>query len=224
MATLGESIMFGLAINPKKIKKNNTKYLKSIGVDVIDHLPWLDITTPRRESDVAKRCLILAAILQMHFGAPKDFVKDYLNENNLLDAISPKEREIIEKGYENLKDQEKTNLYWSIEAVWALAWVGSMHQELTFNTSVESSLSSMLPNFQEKESPNEFIKNFRIRSKKEIFKQVDIFYRAHWFARDNDLNGKTSPSVDLDIIMERRKALEWVFDREETWDEVSLNT
>ena len=53
---------------------------------------------------------------------------------------------------------------------------------------------------------------------------LDKIYRAHWFARNNELKGEKSEKVDLDIIIERRKALEYTCYKEFEWDEISLDT
>ncbi|MEZ9495842.1 DUF4272 domain-containing protein [Vibrio splendidus] len=108
--------------------------------------------------------------------------------------------------------------------MWALAWVGGKHDNLTLNTGVESSLAGMLPNFHEEEPAKNFIDSFSSRKQADIFEKLDMFYRAHWFARNNELSGKDSSLVDLSIIMERRKAFEWVSDNHEQWDDISLST
>ncbi|MEZ5471643.1 MAG: DUF4272 domain-containing protein [Marinicella sp.] len=216
--------MFGNSINPQKIKKQNTKLLKKLGIDVIDHLPWIEPQPLRSAHEIASRCVLLAALLQLNFEAPNDFIAGYIKENGLWEYMTHEEEQILETNYDNLTEQEKINLYWNIETVWALAWVGKKHNVLTFNTGVENSLADMLPNFQQNESAENFINNFSIRKEKEIFIELDKFYRAHWFARNLDLNGKTSPAVNMDFIMERRKALEWVANANEDWDEISLDT
>ena len=168
--------------------------------------------------------LFYSAFIQLHFGAPNDFIRYYLLENGLLSELTNDENTRLEESYDSWEEQDKTDLYWSIEAIWALAWAGKKHSNLTLNTGVENSLSSCLPNFQENESAKGFIENFSLRSEKEIFTTLDSFYRAHWFARNHSLAGQKSSLVDLDIIIERRKALEWICNIEENWDEVSLDT
>lgn len=216
--------MFNFGFNLNKIKSENTESLRRAGIEVIDHLPVLDDAEVRAETLVARRWIAMAALLQLHFKAPEAFIKEYLDENGLLEALSSEENEILNTGYENLNEQQKTNLYWTIEAIWALAWAGQKHESLTWNTGVEGSLASMLPNFAEKEAAQSFVASYRLRSKKELFSKLDMLYRAHWFARQRDLQGEKSTLVDLDIVMERRKALEWVCDAEQEWDEISLDT
>lgn len=216
--------MFGKKIIPQKIKKKNINKLKLLGIDVIDNLPCIEIQPQRSAKDIATRCVILAALLQLHFGAPRDFIEKYITDYKLIGSLSPIEKKILQKGYENLNEQEKVNFFWTIEAIWALAWVGKKINSLSFNTSADDTLVSMFPNFQESESPKKFIDNFEIRSEKEIYIELDKFYRVHWFARNNKIIGKKSPQADLDIIMERRKALEWAANSNEEWDEISLDT
>ncbi len=216
--------MFSAPINPQRVKKQNTRQLRKLGIDVVDHLPWIEPKSFRTPTDIAKRCVLLGALLQLHFGAPEEFISQYLEENDLLSCLSPQEEQILNNGYDSLSEQEKTNLYWSIEAIWALVWVGKMHNALTFNSSVDDSLAEMLPDFQKNEPARDFIENFSIHGEKSIFVALDKFYRAHWFARNLDVIGEKSDAVDLDIIMERRKALEWVADSSSSWDDIALDT
>jgi hypothetical protein len=216
--------MFGNEINPEKIKNKNTRLLKKWGIDVIEHLPWIEINELRSHKEVAERCVILSALFQLHLGAPKDFIQNYLIKNKLINSLSPNEHKLLATNFDELKKQDQINLHWSIEAIWALTWVGKKHKNLSFNTSVEDSLAEMLPNFEQSQSPEKFINSFKLLSHKDIFIQLDRFYRAHWFAKNHNLSGKESPLVNLSIIMERRKSLEWVSDTSTNWDEISLDT
>lgn len=216
--------MFNFGINPKKVKKKNTSLLKGMGIDVIEHLPYIELNEFQNDRDIARRCLVLAALLQLHFGAPNEFIESWLKENNLMEFITPNETHILDTQYSDLTEQEQSDLYWTIEAVWALAWVGRKHNNLTFNTSVEDTLAGMTPSFQDNESGEGFIEGFSSRPAKEIFTKLDQFYRAHWYAKNSDLSGSDSPAADVDLIMERRKALEWVCNKHEEWDLISLDT
>ncbi len=216
--------MFSSRINPEKIKKQNTSFLRGMGIDVIEHLPYIELNEFHNDKDIARRCLILAALLQLNFEAPNEFIENWLKENKLIQYLTPNELHILATMHSDLTEQEQTDLYWTIEAIWTLAWVGGKHSNLTFNTSVEDTLSGMLPSFQNNESSAEFIKGFNSRPAKEIFIKLDQFYRVHWYARNNNLSENDDPIANIDLIMERRKALEWVCNRNEEWDEISLDT
>ncbi len=60
--------------------------------------------------------------------------------------------------------------------------------------------------------------------RQELFMMLDLYYRLHWWMRDSELTGRDTGDVRLDIVMERRKALEWVMDLFCDWDSVEMST
>ncbi len=209
---------------PEKIKDRNTKQLRSIGINVIEHLPCLDNPEFREPEEVARRTMILMALFQLHLQAPRDIIKKWLEENRLVNYLTQEELEYLEVEYSELPEQTQIDIYWFVEAVWTFTWIGGLHNNLTLNTGVEDSLASLLPNIAKNEPAEKFISDFKMRNQLEIFEMLDKFYRAHWFARNNNLTGKQSNKVDLDIIMERRKTLEYTVYKEFDWDEIPLDT
>jgi len=211
-------------IKPEKIKDRNTKQLRSNGIEVIEHLPYLDNPDFRQPKEIAHRTMVLSALFQLHLQAPREIIKKWLEENRLVNYLNKEESEYLETDYTELPEQTQIDIYWFVEAIWTFAWIGGFHNNLTLNTGVEDSLASLIPNIAKNERAEKFISEFKLRNHLEIFEMLDKFYRAHWFARNNDLTGKQSDKVDLDIIMERRKALEYTVYREFNWDEISLDT
>jgi hypothetical protein len=63
-----------------------------------------------------------------------------------------------------------------------------------------------------------------LRPREELFRMLDLYYRLHWWTRNAQLQGQQTGNVSLDIIMERRKALEWVLNAEDDWDNVEMST
>jgi hypothetical protein len=53
---------------------------------------------------------------------------------------------------------------------------------------------------------------------------LDLYYRAHWFIVDGYVNGYETGDFDGGVIVERRKALEWVLDDTLDWDDIPLDT
>jgi hypothetical protein len=215
---------FNKKIKPEKIKDTNTKMLRSNGIEVIEHLPFLDKPEFRDSEKIARRMMVLQALFQLHLDAPNEIIKKWLDENGLLDDLTEKELNFLDTQYEDLPEQSQTDIYWCVEAIWAFAWIGGLHNNLTFNTGVEDSLVTLIPNIQQSESTEQFISNFELRKQSEVFEMLDKFYRTHWFARNNNLAGGKSDKVDLDIIIERRKALEYAVYKELEWDDISLDT
>jgi hypothetical protein len=165
------------------------------------------------------------AVLQLAFGAPKAVIGRWLRENGLLSALSNREQGILASPDAELDSQTKTDLYWYIEAVWALVWVGSLIPELEVTKCVGGNLASLLPDLRTGASASGFRSRFALRSLPEVFRALDLYYRAHWYARDGQLHGYPTTPFDLHIIIERRKALEWVCDASiNDWDETPDDT
>jgi len=215
---------FQKKIRPEKIKDRNTKQLRSSGIEVIEHLPYLNNPEFREPEEIARRTMVLTALFQLHLQAPRNIIKKWLEENRLIDYLNEEELEYLETEYSELPEQNQIDIYWYVEAIWTFAWIGGFHNNLTLNTGVEDSLASLIPNIAKNESAEKFIAEFKLRNQVEIFEMLDKFYRAHWFARNNNLTGKQSDKVDLDIIIERRKALEYTVYKEFDWNEISLDT
>lgn len=217
-------MLFRRKMNPAKIKTVNTRKLHAMGIDVIEHLPMLEEPEFREPEKIARRMMVLLALFQLHLKAPNEIVKQWLEDNGLMGELTENELTYLGTKYSNLSQQSQTDIYWFVEAIWTFAWVGGLHDTLTFNTGVENSLVTLVPNIQHNEPTAKFISDFSLRKQVDIFDMLDKFYRAHWFARNNSLTGKTSDQVDIDIIMERRKALEYVVYKKYEWDDISLDT
>lgn len=218
MATL-----FGLETSD--VRRESQQTITRLGGPVCDWLPWLDRTQPRSSVECARRALVMNAMIQIHFGAPVHIVKGWIDTNGLTGALSARERAILARSEHELSAQDVTDLFWYIEALWALAWVGGLIADLPIDRPVGSELASLMPNLQVSERADAFLRKFALRPPAEIYRQLDLYYLAHWYARDGQLNGHDTAPFSLDIIMERRKALEWVMDSTiEDWDATPADT
>lgn len=212
-------------IDPEAVKRNSEAVIRRVGGDICDWLPILDPEATARElGAVVRRALILNAMLQIYFKAPIAVIKDWIVRNGLADDLSESEREILDKEDGDLTEQERKNLYWYVEALWTLVWVGQLVDELPFDEGVGEVPASLCPALQRNEDGSKLSKKMRLRSREELFRMLDLYYRLHWWTRNSQLTGKDTGVVRLDIIMERRKALEWVMDPGSDWDNVEMGT
>lgn len=66
-----------------------------------------------------------------------------------------------------------------------------------------------------------FRNSLTLRPPRELLQQLDVYYNLHWTSkRPTTMTGKLNKSV----IMERRRALEWISDKELDWDNIDLST
>ncbi len=213
------------AIDALALKEESERKIQAMGGKTLDWLPHLDRTTHRDSQDVAKRALVVHAMLQISFGAPSEVIEGWVEENGLSDFISEREAGILEKEREELSEQELTDLRWYLEALWAFVWAGGFNEAMPINEPIGDQLASFLPNLQTNESGNLFVSQFKLRSFNELLAQLDLYFRAHWYARDGQLNGYDTAPFSLSVIMERRKSLEWICDSSiADWGEIPMDT
>lgn len=216
--------------NPKTAeqrKKQTEKYLKSLNIPFIEHLPLIEEESEvkiRTAQEIAERILILVYLAYVsEVPDERESVIDFLKANLLWNKVSPDEKELFQK--EELTEQETANISWRSEAVWLLLWTINKVDKLELPTEqVEiNEIISRLPEFLT--DPREFIENANIRLTTEILDISDLTYRLHWATRNADLNNQPIPAnLDLSIIIERHYAINWVTFYAEKWDEITTDT
>lgn len=210
-------------MKPVEVKAESERIILALGGRICDWLPQLDRTEPRASSEVAERALVLHAMLQIYFGAPIDVIASWINANQLDFSLSRHERSLLMN--ESLTEQERINLYWYIEALWAMVWAGQLTEDLAIDQHVGGNLASLLPNLQVYEDGSSFRRRFLLRPFEEIYNMLDLYYRAHWYARDGQLNNYPTEPFNPDVITERRRALEWISNRKlADWEDTPDNT
>jgi len=209
----------------EKIKKESETIIIQNGGKICGWLPHIETNkTIRSNEEVINRALILNALLNIYFQAPIHIIKGWIEQYNLTEYLSASEKELLNKKNNELTEQEKINIYWFIEAVWALMWAGNLINDLPIDKCVEDRMAKLCPNLEKGEDDAKFRKKIKIRSKDELYKKLDLYYRAHWYTEDGRINSYPTGSISGGIIMERRKALEWVNDNTLDWDDISLDT
>ena len=177
----------------------------------------------RDEESVVARALILNAMLNIHFRAPTQIIAKWIERNELNSFLSEREKSILSRDNDKLAPQELIDLYWYIEALWALLWATKMVDTMDFTTPIPDTMAAICPNLQKNEGVEKFQK-MELRGYDEIYKERDLYYRVMWCARQWSLTGRRSEEFDLSRTLERRRALEWIMDAELDWDDVPQGT
>ncbi len=210
---------------PHDVKAESERIIRTLGGEVLDALPWLDRTQPRESGQVADRALVMNALLQIYFGAPINVIDGWITSNGLRGSLSRRESQILRRSNAQLSEQDKVDLYWYVESLWTLVWAGQLIPDVPIPQPVGDHLASLLPNLQVGETGERFRARFSLRPFDQIYPMLDLYYRAHWYARDGQLGGYDTGVFNLDVIVERRKALEWICDRQVMdWDDAPADT
>ena len=211
-------------IDPMRVKQESEAAILKAGGKICDWLPHIELTKARGANAVIDRALILNALLQLYFGAPSPFIAKWVERESLQHALTARERTLLTKPTSSLTEQERIDLYWYIEALWTILWATGLIDEIPFDRGVEDFMASLCPDLQRNESSTKFRQRMRLRAYADLYAMRDLYFRLHWWTRNAHLTGEDTGAVRMDIVMERRKALEWILDAEADWDDMPLNT
>lgn len=206
-----------------KSKTNNEKVILKKGARICDWLPLLETTSVKSIDDIRGRMSVMNALINISFGAPTDVIKEWIEDQKLTSYLSKEEVAILKKDTENVTDEERNQLHWYLESLWALMWATNMIDALDPETGCADSMASLLPDLQQGEDNTKLNAIKTTRNEQELYDMLDLYYRLHWYTVDERVNGKEAIFHE-GIIMERRRALEWAFNRFPNWDQPVLNT
>lgn len=211
------------SMTPEEAKAASHAVLVARGLLINESLPLIEAIgelRPQSADAVARRSMILGCVIATTaYGANLVHYRDYLDATGLLSAASTRERDLLTRDTHSA--QEKINATWMAECVQALAWCIKLTDHIDPLRPCENELATLFP--RPFNDPAPFVQSAKLRPFDEIYAQADLHYRLHWAARNARLMG-TQSSLDEGIVMERRKALDWVIGVEADWDEVPGNT
>jgi len=209
----------------KEARKFTTNFLNQIGFKDEISLPLIDNISIKNIQEIGKRIIQLYGLIGLSLSKiNSDKVKQWLLNNDLFISLSEKEQEYFQRYKSNgLTKKEITSLSWLRECLYTLMWCTEIVSELPYPSN-ESELDKYLYLIPPNVNISEFLQNLRIRNHNEIINQTDLHYCLHWLIRSdlsNSLLLNFQPKID--VIIERRKAFEWLITMD-VWDDISLDT
>lgn len=219
--------MVPLTYSDQEISANNDgykravysiNYLQSVGYFVSPNLPLLDSEKsikPRSVDEVCQRVESLAYIVMKCRGVN---IKIPPQKEQFL---TTSERNFIQKATNRVTNNDIIHFSWLNEALAVLLWTLGF-VELDLFEEIKPDLCKLVSNFKDLKHMNE---KSQPRTLSQIMDLFDFYFRAHWVASNQRLNGLTADMPDVlneKFIVERRRALGWVVEHRE-WDDVSLD-
>ncbi|MDR0223483.1 MAG: DUF4272 domain-containing protein [Myroides odoratus] len=201
--------------NIARIAKKNYRY--------IDWLPILENPNLRSQDELIGRMSVMNALINISFEAPVEIIKQWIEANQLTAHLSDWEKEILTKTQADLDQYEINTLRWYLEALWALMWATKMIPHLDETQWNEESMASMLPNLEEGEDNHRFQEVTTMHTTEDIYTMLDFYYRLHWYCVDERLKGQEAV-INEGLVYERRRALEWLINKETDWDDIEMGT
>jgi hypothetical protein len=205
------------------IKFANDARIVKAGYKVCDWLPILETPQLRSLEDIKGRMAVMNALINVSFGAPTDYIKNWLQMHGLSKHLSADETQVLNTDVGKLTEIELNGLRWYLEGLWALMWATKMIEPLEAEQFVGDNQASMMPDLENGEDNQKIDVLNNLRPEIEIYTMLDYYYRLHWYCVDERMNGREA-KLNEGVVFERRRALEWVYQRSANWDDVEMST
>ena len=139
-----------------------------------------------------------------------------------FEAMTPLETAFVHD--DNPEHVSVMQFAWRYEALYALQWALSLHDELKFPDEICD--VPLVAETMLRSTSREMILDARLRSPQEILDALDLNGRMFWAARQARIDGNDPPaSIDGDVLSERQHALNWLVRfGDAPWDEVDTPT
>ncbi|MBX3443950.1 MAG: DUF4272 domain-containing protein [Planctomyces sp.] len=207
-------------IDPVAIRFESLTFAKALGFPVNPALPLLDASPVVRTSDdVVDRLLAMECAAACASGIDHPTAVAWLDRERKTDLSTSAERQ-----YLNSRIGQSLPFLLQVEAMWALAWSIQCVPGLDFAKPCDADFVLRLPDLKGGRSSQPFRGRGEMRPASQVVSACDLAYCLHWGIRDSQYRGEKSPgAVDPYVIVERRRALEWLL-TDEPWEDISLDT
>jgi hypothetical protein len=180
----------------------------------------------RDAAAVADRCHAIAAALALAHRAPVSTVRGAIDEHGLEGSLGTRERELLrvlegdDEASEADLQQMLVDISWREEALHALLWVLRIVDDLPPDQMCPKQpvYEQLAPGLD----PGRAREDLRMRPLPQIAAMLDFYYCLHWHARKAQYHGDVwDYQIAPGVVLERRRALEWLF-QDEQWEDVDL--
>ncbi len=181
----------------------------------------LSLRTP---TEVARRSIILYAIVAAGHREPREAITRWLQREGLWEAVTPEEAAFLES--QRPTREQMINATWQAEALLPFLWSLKKIESLPAAVS-QCDLPAMRKVLPPLFGPTiDFILEASLRDWDELSKAYEEIYDTNWLVRDAEINNRPIPrGLNPEIIEERHRALNWILCLGgESWDEITTDT
>ena len=194
----------------------------------------------RTADEVARRCIVLYAVVAAGHDEPRDDLFAWLQREQLWDAVSPAESAFLLA--DSPTERQCIHATWRAEALFPLLWSLGLISELPSPQQLcdVQLLRSVLPPLLS--SVGDFIASAHLRDEAALHAANEEIYQIHWRVRDAQLRGEPpqpgklprmphpeceppAEAYDPGVVQERHYALNWLIGYcGQDWDDITTDT
>lgn len=215
-------------LTPEDRRERSNRIIKKMGVTCHERLPLLpssnEVTLKSLDTikNRAIACLfsvqLACSIAEGHdYLEAREYFMALLQKYGVEHELFPKERALFSGDYTK---QDVIDVVWTYETYWAIIWalgLISNKEAQKLNTTCNTERAcAIVPYIKE---------TGKLISTEKILDMLDLYYRYHWACVEKTIRPETEiKDLNSEVIMERRKGLEWLISDMEDWDDISLDT
>ncbi len=216
---------------PQERKALSEQKIRAKGIGVFEGLPMIppaNEVCQKSLDAICKRAIaallstqIACDISEQQYGNVKFFI-DLMKKYGVFDGLNEKEKHLVNGMFDQ---QDVVDVVWEYECFWALAWTLGLVEDIS-DASQICDCQKAVHLVSDCDSYEAFCRNCKPRDIEEILDMLDLYYRYHWACVQNMHVDKNLPIGDLnmEVVFERRRGLEWLISQENDWHEIALHT
>lgn len=212
-------------------EKSNTK-IKNMGIACLENLPTREDAQGQKLKSldvICKRAIACLLSTQIacdinengNYEESKELFTKLLKEFSVEEYLNDKEKRIFNGEY---TPQDAIDVTWTYEAYWSLVWVLGLIEDISLPSNI-CDCEKAIKLVGDNKNFDEFKSKCKLRDVNEILDMLDLYYRYHWACEEKRINPNTDiGNLNPDVVIERRRGLEWLFAIEDDWFKILLDT
>ncbi|WP_249300503.1 DUF4272 domain-containing protein [Feifania hominis] len=217
---------------PQERRAENNRILKGMGIACFDELPVRESgeqVSVRSLDDICRRTIAGLLSIQLacdiaqqnDYDESRELFYEMMGKYGVTACLLEKEKRLFAGTY---TEQDVVDVAWTYETVWSLLWALGRIERLDPPDQLcdcERAIDTVV----DCDSFDDFKQGCRLRNKEKILDMLDLFYRYHWACEEKRLRPQTSiGSLNPEVVVERRRGLEWLVGEWDDWNDIPLDT
>lgn len=216
---------------PQERKALSEQKIQAKGIGIFKGLPCIesaDDVTMKSMDAICKRAIAALLSTQIAYDISEQqydsvqFFIDLMKKFGVSDVLNEKETHLVTGRFDQ---QDVVDVVWEYECFWAIAWALGLVEDIS-DASQICDCEKAIHLVGDCDSYEAFCRNCKLCDIEEILDMLDLYYRYHWACVQNMHVDKNLPIGDLnmEVVFERRRGLEWLISQENDWHEIALHT
>lgn len=216
---------------PEERRNINNQKIKKMGIACLEQLPVIESSSEVHLKDIdtiCKKAIATLIVTQLaidasngNYESSKDHFSQAIIQYDVGNYFNEKEKKVLNREY---TEQDLIDVVWEYEVYWALVWGLGLVNDISMPDDICNCDIAIKLVFGCK-TYNEFRNKVKLRNIEEVLDMLDLHYRYHWATTENRINPDTPiGTLNPEVVVERRRGLEWLVSNEEDWYNISLDT